>query len=151
MSASRTARLFTTLAVSSLVALSLFRLTTEYDDTESHVFTSQLLYDWGLYGVIPHVSYKSFGLTPPLLDFLTWDDRCEDGGLYLLSMRGGLVSKPGPVIMDDRGDLVWTSDRFGMVTDVKTQTYRGSEYLTFWSGSNGNSRSFGAGIYYMVN
>ncbi|KAI1328917.1 Arylsulfotransferase-domain-containing protein [Xylariaceae sp. FL0255] len=113
------------------------------------VFSSSLLYDWGFYGLFPRTWYKSFSLASPLLNFLSWDTRCDDG-YYLLSPRGSYVWNPGPVILDSRGNLVWASDRFGMVTDVKTQTYKGREYLTFWKGKDGVLHGYGNGHYVML-
>lgn len=114
------------------------------------VFNSPFLYDWGLYGVFPRSFYKSFKGNAPLLNFRQWDERCDDGGYYLLSPRGSMVSKPGPVIFDPRGNLVWTDDSFGVVTDFKVQSYKGKDYLTFWSGTDGVKYRYGRGTYYML-
>ncbi|KAI1341165.1 Arylsulfotransferase-domain-containing protein [Xylariaceae sp. FL0016] len=115
-----------------------------------HAFGSTLLYNLGFYGLFPRTWYKSFDLGSPLLHFLQWDVKCENG-YYLLAPRGSYVENPGPVILDARGNLVWTDDQFGMVTDVKTQVYKGKQYLTFWAGQNGRLRfGYGMGKYYML-
>lgn len=114
------------------------------------VFRSPLLYDLGFYGFYPRTWYKSFKQSSPLLNFQAWDERCDDG-YYLFSPRGTIVSNSGPVIVDGKGNLVWTSDRFGETTDVKIQTYKGKEYITFWAGVDGVRYRYGCGTYYMVN
>ncbi|KAI0483954.1 Arylsulfotransferase-domain-containing protein [Xylariaceae sp. FL0804] len=115
-----------------------------------HAFSSTLLYNLGFYGLFPRTWYKSFDLGSPLLNFLQWDVRCENG-YYLLAPRGSYVENPGPVILDARGNLVWTDDQFGMVTDVQTQMYKGKQYLTFWAGHNSRLRfGYGMGKYYML-
>ncbi|ORY60685.1 ASST-domain-containing protein [Pseudomassariella vexata] len=116
----------------------------------SNVFNSPVLYDWGFYGLFPRIWYKTYSRGAPLLNFLQWDDQCDDGGFYLLSPRGTIVSKPGPVIVDARGNLVWTDDRFGETTDVKVQTYNGKQYLTFWSSPEGVTHRYGMGTHYML-
>ena len=59
-----------------------------------------------------------------------------------------MVPRPGPVIMDARGELVWMEDKFGQAMDFKMQHYKGQDYLTFWTGSD--SGTFGSGVYNMV-
>lgn len=117
------------------------------------VLQSQVLYDWGLYGLWPKTWFKSFSLAAPRLNFLKWDDTCADG-FYLAAPRGSYVQHPGPVILDGRGNLVWTTnDRFGKgqgITDFKVQLYRGNPVLTFWAGVDGVSHRYGMGLYYMV-
>ncbi|CAJ2503383.1 Uu.00g107770.m01.CDS01 [Anthostomella pinea] len=113
------------------------------------VFDSQYLYDLGYYGFWPQTHFKSFGLTAPRLNYLTWDKRCDDG-YYLIAPKGKIVSKPGPMIIDARGELVWADDKFGIVTDLEVQTYNGSDYLTFWSGPDGTTHGYGRGIHYML-
>lgn len=114
------------------------------------VFRSPVLYDWGFYGLYPRTWYKSFKHSSPLLNFQAWDEQCDDGGYYVLSPRGTMVSKPGPVIVDAKGNLVWTSDGFGESTDARIQTYKGKQYLTFWAGHDGVRNRYGCGTFYMV-
>ena len=135
---------------STLRALFVLLVTTYHAVNAFTVFKSPFLYDWGFYGVFPRSSYKSFKGTAPLLNFLRWNRDCDDGGYYLLSPRGSMVSKPGPVMFDPRGNLVWTDDSFGVVTDFKVQSYKGKSYLTFWSGTDGVKYRYGRGIYYML-
>ncbi|KAI0476261.1 Arylsulfotransferase-domain-containing protein [Xylariaceae sp. FL0804] len=115
------------------------------------VFQSRYLYDLGYYGFWPQTQYKSFPLKSPLLNFPQWDEaQCGDDGLYTIGLKGKLVNSPGPMIIDSRGDLVWADDRYGTVTDLKVQEYRGKLYLTFWASPDGSHDGFGRGSYYML-
>lgn len=106
-----------------------------------------LLYDIGLLGAHPVTKYESFDLASPEPNILKWDPRCEDKYVFL-SPRGHFYPHPGPLIFDNKGDLVWMEDRFGMVMDFRVQRYRGEDYLTFWVGEDDGTR--GLGVYYMV-
>ncbi|KAK5944019.1 hypothetical protein PMZ80_003300 [Knufia obscura] len=127
-------------------ALLHYHTQTDGDDVPGDLL-SPTAYDWGLYGVRPRQSFRSFGLRPPLLNFLQWDERC-DSGYTLLTPRGTLVTQPAPIILDARGELVWMDDRFGTTMNMKVQNYRGEQYLTFWAGTM--DISFGRGTYYML-
>ncbi|RYO80252.1 hypothetical protein DL766_007834 [Monosporascus sp. MC13-8B] len=132
----------------SLLVLATLYLPTTLARGDDDVFHSTLLYDWGFYGLHPKTWYKSFKQPSPLLNFRAWDDRCDDG-YYLLSPRGTTVSKPGPLIVDGRGHLVWTLDIYGETTVVKAKTYRGKGYLTFWAGIDGVIFRYDRGTYYI--
>lgn len=105
------------------------------------------LYDWGLLGLVPRQSYKSFQLKPPRWNHVQWDKRCDDGYTFI-SPRGHMVPRPGPIIMDAQGELVWMEDKYGQAMDFKVQRYKDNEYLTFWTGTD--SGTFGTGSYVMV-
>ncbi|KAI0598638.1 Arylsulfotransferase-domain-containing protein [Biscogniauxia sp. FL1348] len=64
--------------------------------------------------------------------------------------KGKIVAAPGPLIVDSRGNLVWTDDRFGVVFDLQVQTYKDEQYLTFWASPDGSSHGYGRGTYYML-
>lgn len=104
-------------------------------------------YDLGLFGACRRQDYVSFNLTAPLPSLVTWDESCEHGYVFL-DPSGPSVGHAGPLIMDGKGELVWTSDRFETTTNSKIQRYKGREYLTFWSGLK--ARTSGTGIYYML-
>lgn len=112
--------------------------------------SSTHLYDWGFYGAYPQRAFKSFDLLEPSVNFVKWDERCDDGGYYLISPNGKYVTYPGPVILDSRGNLVWTSDRYEHVSNLNIQTYKGRRYLTFWSSHIGVIDGYGRGVYYML-
>lgn len=104
-------------------------------------------FDLAVYGGYPQRSYVSHNLTSPDLQQVRWDDRC-DNGLIFISPQGKSVEHPGPMILDARGNLVWQTDQYGMAMNLKVQEYKGENYLTFWAGHRGSS--FGYGNYYMV-
>ncbi|PSS03849.1 ASST-domain-containing protein [Coniella lustricola] len=104
-------------------------------------------YDWGLYGAYPRVAYNSFASASPWSNILKSDDRC-DAGFTLIEPRGESVPSPGPIILDNQGDLVWMETKYGQAMDLKVQTYKGNDYLTFWHGSD--SGWFGRGYYLML-
>ena len=106
-----------------------------------------LLYDTGLLGAHPVRKYESVDLAPPELNMLAWDPRCEDKYVFF-SPRGHFYPQPGPLIFDNKGELVWMASQFGMVMDFRVQRYRGEDYLTFWAGEDDGTR--GLGVYYMV-
>lgn len=118
------------------------------------ILQSPNLYDWGFYGLYPKTTFKSYELAAPRVNFLKWDEQCDDG-YYLVSPRGSIVYSPAPVILDGRGNLVWTTDgnSFGKgrgITDFKVQMYHGKPHLTFWGGVDGVHHRYGAGCYYIV-
>jgi len=65
-----------------------------------------------------------------------------------MSPRGVNVPNPGPVILDSRGNLVWSEGKFGQAMNLQVQRYKGEDFLTFWSGTSGGPHSNGS--YYMV-
>ncbi|KAI0400900.1 Arylsulfotransferase-domain-containing protein [Xylaria palmicola] len=111
---------------------------------------SSYLYELGFYGLYPTKTFKSSPLRPPLLSFPTWDEENCSDGYYLIAQKGKLVSNPGPTIFDSRGDLVWADDSYGVVFNLQIQTYKGEDYLTFWSSPEGSSHGYGRGTYYML-
>lgn len=92
-------------------------------------------------------------LNAPYTNFMRWDERCNDGLLYFLTPRGWGIGNPGPMILDEQGNLIWTkhfANKFGgQAYDFMVQKYRGEEYLTFWLGDD-RVRGHGSGFYYMV-
>lgn len=114
---------------------------------------SAKLYDWGLHGIWPEISFQSFPLATPRLNFLKWDESCGEG-FYLIAPRGSYVSHQSPIILDGRGNLVWTPEwQYGTgeaTTDFKVQTYHGHKVLTFWAGVEGEHHRYGMGTYYLV-
>ncbi|XHF97042.1 hypothetical protein AWENTII_000646 [Aspergillus wentii] len=106
-----------------------------------------LWYELGLFGAHPTISYESFDLESPEVNILRWDPRCEEG-YVLLSPRGHFYPEPGPLIYDNKGNLVWIEKRFGMIMDLNSQRYKNQDYLTFWVGDDDGTR--GLGSYYML-
>ncbi|KAF7585867.1 hypothetical protein BBP40_009957 [Aspergillus hancockii] len=109
--------------------------------------SSDICYELGVFGAHPTQKYESFDLEAPEVNMRAWDPRCEDSYVFL-SPRGHFYPEPGPLIYDNKGELVWIEKRFGMAMDFKVQSYRGQDYLTFWAGEDDGTR--GLGVYYML-
>jgi hypothetical protein len=43
---------------------------------------------------------------------------------------------------------VWKTEGLGATTNLKLQTYKGEQYVTFWTGKKGGT--MGRGVYHMV-
>jgi hypothetical protein len=104
-------------------------------------------FDLAVYGGYPQRTYVSHNLTSPDLQQVKWDDKCDNGFIFI-SPQGKSVEHPGPMILDARGNLVWQTDQYGQAMNLKVQEYKGEKYLTFWAGLRGSS--YGYGNYYMV-
>lgn len=89
----------------------------------------------------------------PKTNWLQWDPQCDDGSLYFITPRGWGIARPGPMILDWQGNMVWTKHFAnaygGQAYDFKLQQYQGQEYLTFWTGDD-RVRGHGSGSYLMV-
>lgn len=107
----------------------------------------QRIYDIGSYGAYPTQEYVSFNLSSPRSSHVRWDEQCERG-FVLISPNGDAVSRPGPMILDSTGDLVWMSDAFGTTMNLNVHRYQGQDYLTFWAGNKAGST--GKGAYYLL-
>ena len=110
--------------------------------------TTTAIFDTGAIGLFAPTYYSSFNLSSPWLAPTKWSDRCDDGSLILLTPKGEAVTHSGPTILDARGNLIWNSNTFHDVTNLKVQHYRGQPYLTFWSGAKTGSQ--GKGLYQML-
>jgi len=116
------------------------------------IFAPQLrttFYDLAVYGVAPTRKYVSLDLQSPEPSVLQWHDKCDDDGLILIGPYGDSVPNPGPTILDARGNLVWTTTDYGLVTNFQMQEYKGEQLLTFWSGHKEGAK--GRGAMYMLN
>ncbi|KAL4999395.1 ASST-domain-containing protein [Aspergillus recurvatus] len=76
---------------------------------------------------------------------------CKDGLYTFLSPRGGGVAARGPTILDQEGELVWTSESttYGAAYNLDVQEYKGNQYLTFWEGDD-NIDGHGDGTIHML-
>ncbi|KAL4773467.1 ASST-domain-containing protein [Aspergillus nidulans var. acristatus] len=63
---------------------------------------------------------------------------CKDGLYTFLSPRGEGVAARGPAILDQEGELVWTTEpsTYGAAYNLDVQEYKGNQYLTFWEGDD---------------
>ncbi|KAF2460883.1 ASST-domain-containing protein, partial [Lineolata rhizophorae] len=105
------------------------------------------------YGLFPTQNFTS---NPNVLDIPIFNIRhgsAEQGsanGYIFLAPWGGIVYHPGPMIFDSKTlALVWSGEGFGTTLNFRVQKYKGTDYLTFWSGSFG-SGGYGEGHYYML-
>jgi hypothetical protein len=105
-------------------------------------------YDRGFLGLYPSQQYVTFEYDSPRVNIKQWTDQCDDGKYILLTPRGSMVSHPGPMVLDSKGQVVWSGQHFGEVIGLEVQTYKGEDYLTFWKGRDDGTHGYGQ--YYMV-
>ncbi|KAF2167955.1 hypothetical protein M409DRAFT_22100 [Zasmidium cellare ATCC 36951] len=131
------------------VLLSLFLVHQCFLPILAFVFPSlgSTFFDLGVYGLYPTQQYISFDLLGPQARRVRWDDRCDNGYL-LMTPNGPSVERPGPMMLDAKGELVWMSDDFGATANLKVQRYKGEDYLTLWSGEK--AATSGKGVYFMI-
>ena len=69
----------------------------------------------------------------------------------MISLRGDKVDlkAKSPMILDNKGQLVWMDARYGETFALGVQKYKGVDYLTFWKGIS-YVGGHGEGFYYMV-
>ena len=115
--------------------------------TAQTTYEHSALYDWGYYGAFPQMDYESFGAKSIRPNLIQTDERCDDGYIFV-EPRGHFVDTPGPVMLDNNGNLVWMQTGWGQAMDVKVQQFEGRNYITFWHGSDNGT--FGEGYYLMV-
>lgn len=96
--------------------------------------------DKGDHGYYPVQTFVTSRLKAPQTNFVEWSPECDDGLFYFITPRGWSVSKPGPMILDGHGSLIWSehfSNEFGgQAYDLKVQNLAGEDYLTFWLGDD---------------
>lgn len=125
-------------------------------DESTAVFTPQydVSLDKGKYGSYPTKKFYSSEFEVPKLNFLKWSPECATrNDFYFITPKGWKVDKPGPMILDHTGELVW-AQRFdnefgGQAYDLMVQEYLGEKFLTFWLGDD-RIRGHGAGQFHMV-
>ena len=110
--------------------------------------------DNGSHGYYPGRTYVTAeGVKSPDTQFVQWSPECDDGLNYFLTPRGHSIPRPGPVILDRRGELIWgqhfANSYGGEAYNFLVQNYKGEDYLTFWLGDD-RIRGHGSGFYYMV-
>ena len=92
-------------------------------------------YNVGLRGIYPRRHYHTVDFESPALKITRWNSRCDYGSLFI-TPRGPWVSGAarGPAMLDAKGELVWMDNTvFTQSMNLNVQTYKGKEYLTFWS------------------
>lgn len=109
----------------------------------------------GEFGYYPTYEYDTApDVRAPRVNWAKWDERCDDGLEYFITPRGYSEPRPGPMILDRNGELIWAhhfENKFGgQAYDFMVQKYKGEDYLSFWLGDD-TIRGHGSGAYYMLN
>lgn len=102
----------------------------------------------GNIGPWPTQHFRSSDIRAPIPNFVRYGQACRDGLYTFIAPRGRDVYTPGPMILDQDGHLVWFKP-MGQTYNMNVQTYKGQDYLTFWSGDD-SIVGHGEGTYYMV-
>ncbi|RAH41772.1 arylsulfotransferase family protein [Aspergillus brunneoviolaceus CBS 621.78] len=112
-------------------------------------YNQSQLYDQGRMGSWPTELFRSTTTVGLAVNWVQTSPRCKVAGeYYLLAPRGASVHRPGPMILDPDGHLIWTRE-YGQTYNLNVQRYRGREYLTFWVGSDADV-GHGRGTYFML-
>jgi len=101
------------------------------------------------YGYYPYRSYQTTDLTSPALRKVVDSPQCYDDLYTFFTPRGYSVAAPGPMIVDNVGDLIWTKSTDGQAYDLVVHELDGQQYLTYWIGDD-RVRGHGQGDWYMV-
>jgi hypothetical protein len=78
-------------------------------------------------------------LKPPVVEVTTQAHDTAPGYIFVAPEKGN-VGQGGPMIVDNRGELVWFFPwqfRYGRAHDLKVQSYRGRSVLTWMDRQNG--------------
>ncbi|KAL2810986.1 ASST-domain-containing protein [Aspergillus granulosus] len=99
---------------------------------------------------LPTVEYRSTAIVGPPIRVVSNGIECRDGQYTFLSPRGDGMVAHGPTIVDQDGELVWTTTFNDLPTyNLDVNTYRGQDYLTFWAGDD-KVDGHGEGFIYML-
>jgi len=105
---------------------------------------------WELnYGYYPFRSYHTTDLLAPAVRKLVDSPQCHDGLYTFFTPRGYSIQAPGPMIVDNNGDMVWAKSTEGQAYDLVVHNVKGEQFLTYWNGDD-RIRGHGQGDYYMV-
>lgn len=102
----------------------------------------------GNIGPWPSQHFISSNIRAPVPNFVRYGQLCRDGLHTFIAPRGSDVYTPGPMILDQDGHLVWFKP-MGQTYNMNVQTFKGQDYLTFWSGDD-SIVGHGEGTYFMV-
>ncbi|PWY92164.1 hypothetical protein BO70DRAFT_424909 [Aspergillus heteromorphus CBS 117.55] len=131
--------------VSPLVALATL-LTPVWADMGPYFHNG--MYEAGKLGAWPMETYRSSSAVGAAINFVAYNPECQDGQYYFIAPRGKSVHKPGPMILDHDGHLIWTK-HYGQTYNTNLYRYKGQDYITFWVGNDGIV-GHGHGVYYML-
>ncbi|KAL9086148.1 MAG: hypothetical protein Q9159_004328 [Coniocarpon cinnabarinum] len=86
----------------------------------------------------PYQTFKSAPFNPPVLEIQTFDSQILSDGLILITPNNGspenATKKTGPVIMTDKGELVWSGPDI-VSANLRTADFENDTILTYWSGT----------------
>ncbi|KAL2842410.1 ASST-domain-containing protein [Aspergillus pseudoustus] len=99
---------------------------------------------------LPTAKYRSAAIVGPPIEVVSDSIECRDGQYTFLSLRGDDTVAHGPTIVDQDGELVWTTTFSDLPTyNLDINTYKGQDYLTFWAGDD-KVDGHGDGSIYML-
>ncbi|KAI1343523.1 ASST-domain-containing protein [Xylariaceae sp. FL0016] len=135
-------------SIFQFVAAGLFTIRASAD---SSAYINDKKYDSGSYGNHPSQQFRSAAeLEAPVVNILQWDESCASSRYTLLTPRGGGTRKAQATILDDHGNLVWTTGwENQQIYNLMVQKYKGEDYLTFWAGNDAVG-GHGAGTIHML-
>lgn len=142
--------MFSSTLIQGVTPLAIFLLSLSIlfaSETLAKPFINSTLFDGGFLGAYPYESFHSTDLIAPRLNIRQWDEEC-DHGYTLFTPRARSVPHDGPMILDAKGNLVWTEKKYGTADNLQIQTYKNQSYLTFWAGDHDFTRW--PGKYYML-
>ncbi|PYH89350.1 hypothetical protein BO71DRAFT_434883 [Aspergillus ellipticus CBS 707.79] len=105
-------------------------------------------FETGKLGAWPSETYRSSSAVGAAINYVEYSPDCLDGQKYFIAPRGKSVHKPGPMILDQDGHMIWTKN-YGQTYNLNVYQFKGQDYLTFWVG-NDAVVGHGQGIYYML-
>ncbi|KAL4882291.1 ASST-domain-containing protein [Aspergillus karnatakaensis] len=101
-------------------------------------------------GEWPTELYHSTSIQGTSVYYVKRDPRCQNGQYTLLTPHGEGVAARSPTIVDQDGQLVWAGeDIYEPTANLDVHTYKGRQYLTFWSGST-DVEGHGDGVVHML-
>jgi hypothetical protein len=82
-------------------------------------------------------------LKPPTLSVTTLTDPAP-GFVFFSTLTG--PGQRGPMIVDDHGNVVWFRRTDEVAINVRRQSFRGQQVLTWWQGAIDDALGFGQGV-----
>lgn len=121
---------------------------------QSKAFIENAGYENSQFGPYPNQTFMTnSGVTAPVFNIIQpAADGVAQADYLFLGPKGDDVGRAWPTIVNATDlSLVWSgAGNLGAnALDVRVQSYKGKDYVTFYSGSESGS-GFGGGLYYMV-
>lgn len=106
-------------------------------------------YEHGDLGLFPQVDFKTTEVQAPLIHITKHSPACDSTSYTLLTPHGDPVRNNVAYLVDSEGDIVWYQQERGVIQSFQVQTYKGSQYLSYWVG-DADHFGHGHGYYKMV-